>query len=1089
MSSQHDSLKTAATQEQVIRLPAAKQTSAASVPAGQPRTGVVLTLLLLSLAFLAASFAVRNADLWFHLASGRLLAQGHYTFGDDPFLYTAEGVYWANHAWLFDLVLYKLYGSVGGTGLIVLKAFLITALAGMLLCVRRPGSTAGLPILCTALAVVALSPHLLLQPVCVSYVFLGLTLWLLWRQQAAESKSPRGVWPLLALFAFWANLDEWFWLGPLTAGLFWLGDRLQGARRISGWVVPAGLAACLLNPHTFHVFALPPELSPVSWSAGLVQDVRYQGQFGSPWPDYVRAAMRLDASVIAYAVLFVLGICSFIACPGALRSWRVLIWLCFALPTLWREWAIPFFVIVAAPITVLNWQDFAASRDQKSQTRRLPSILRPALFLAPILAGLLFLTWTGWLAGSDREERHVGWELRADPSLRQAAETLQKWREAGLLPEDVHVFATSTEASQVSAWFCPDVKQFFDHRYPLSPQAGRDYEIVCRALLPDLAVKQPRGAPAARERATSWQQVLRDRGVGILVFHDHEPQRLFAVLGQVAEDPETWTLLHVAGQALIVGWNEGQSPETIQKLAFDAARSAFGPNQATVPDKAPDPLPSRPDFMARLAPGSPALPPWESAAATMYLGYYLGSEGAERQLQFRSLCAGFAASLAGVPALPTGLPQALYMVYASEKLLLPRDASRQILVRTQLGPYFASFVERSPALPLLAVRAARRAVAANPGHASAWLRLGQAYSRLRNDTCERSAEGMLPPLSQLRMVQIVTALEQACRLDPKLREAHFELARLYGERFYLDQALVHFREETRLAHQAGRRPGESVEEYSLRLETLDKDLAKLEAQVQDLRTKYDMGSLAVRGDPRAQADLALKLGHPRLAVEEVLYHTNPDVLSAAGIRLQLDLMLAMGRADEVRTTLADKGVRASKHNLRYYDIVPPGSSPGASLYALPYHWPAYEWLHALEAAALGDYAQARAALAAIRADVRAAHTRLHQHPRDLQRDVVRHVPGLFSGPPRFLSAFTYQIIRGRIEDEKLLEWSERSLRAQQADLLVLEALLALEQGDTQAARAGFLETDQLCGPAAGTEVPFGAKPIVSGYLGKLRATE
>jgi hypothetical protein len=99
--------------------------------------------------------------------------------------------------------------------------------------------------------------------------------------------------------------------------------------------------------------------------------------------------------------------------------------------------------------------------------------------------------------------------------------------------------------------------------------------------------------------------------------------------------------------------------------------------------------------------------------------------------------------------------------------------------------------------------------------------------------------------------------------------------------------------------------------------------------------------------------------------------------------------------------------------------------------------------------------------------------------------VLRHVPGLFSGPPQFLSAFTYEIIVGRLADEKLLEWSETSLRAQQADLCVMEALLALEQGDTQTARAAFLETEQLCG----LEVPFGAKPIVSGYLGKLRAKE
>src|SRR5262249_60470132 len=112
---------------------------------------------------------------------------------------------------------------------------------------------------------------------------------------------------------------EWFWLGPLLSGLLWLGGRLQGASRIPGWFVPAALAACLLNPHTYHVFTAPLELSPAAWNAGPVQNVRFQSQFGSPWQEYVRAARRLDASVIANVVLFALGICSFLAYPSALR--------------------------------------------------------------------------------------------------------------------------------------------------------------------------------------------------------------------------------------------------------------------------------------------------------------------------------------------------------------------------------------------------------------------------------------------------------------------------------------------------------------------------------------------------------------------------------------------------------------------------------------------------------------------------------------------------------------------------------------------------------------------------------------------------
>ena len=147
-----------------------------------PRTAeVLLTGLVLTFAFLAASFVARNADFWLHLATGRLLAQGGYSFGADPFAYTTAGLAWVNHAWLYDRIVYSLYRPDADVWLVVLKAGLITLLAGFLLRIRQPGKPGWLPAFCTALAVLAMSPQLLLQPRCVSVALLGPTLWLLWR--------------------------------------------------------------------------------------------------------------------------------------------------------------------------------------------------------------------------------------------------------------------------------------------------------------------------------------------------------------------------------------------------------------------------------------------------------------------------------------------------------------------------------------------------------------------------------------------------------------------------------------------------------------------------------------------------------------------------------------------------------------------------------------------------------------------------------------------------------------------------------------------------------------------------------------------
>jgi tetratricopeptide (TPR) repeat protein len=425
-------------------------------------------------------------------------------------------------------------------------------------------------------------------------------------------------------------------------------------------------------------------------------------------------------------------------------------------------------------------------------------------------------------------------------------------------------------------------------------------------------------------------------------------------------------------------------------------------------------------------------------------------------------------------------------VWASRDLLFPRDDQPQFLVREQLGPFFAPLVERPPALPLLAVRAARRAVADNPADANAWLRLGQAYLVLGNTTRERSVEGLLPPLSNVRHVQIVTALEQAVRLNPDIEDAHRELARLYGQSNYFDQALEHQREELRLSRRAGPRAGETAEEFDHRLETLDKDTAKLEELVQDRRQKYAAGSRSLQGDRRAQADMALQLGLARLAVDEVLLTSSADVLGPAGIKLELDLMLRMGRAAEVRKqVLNDPGIRANKHILGYYQLPAPRTREGAAVYALPYQWPAYEWLQVLEGAAVGDYGQARADLGAARAEVRARHGLLRQRLDDVTRRSRTLVPGLLADRPPLLPVLP--ALPPTLGERAALEVGDRIFRGQEADLCVLEGMLALEQGDTPAARSAFAEARRLSAPDAGAEVPFAGRPIATGYLGQLNA--
>jgi hypothetical protein len=337
----------------------------------------------------------------------------------------------------------------------------------------------------------------------------------------------------------------------------------------------------------------------------------------------------------------------------------------------------------------------------------------------------------------------------------------------------------------------------------------------------------------------------------------------------------------------------------------------------------------------------------------------------------------------------------------------------------------------------------------------------------------------------LRHVQIVTALEEALRLDPDLEVAHHELANLYGERQYLDQALLHGREELRLSRRAGRRPGETDDEWADRLEKLEQDTAKLVELVNDHHKTYAARSPTLQGERLAQASMALTLGLARKATDEILLPAPADLLGAAGMKLELDLLLSLGRVEDVRGILNDETMRASKHGLAFHDLLPPKNANGGPLYAIPYHWPAYEWLHALQTAAVGDYAQAREELRAIRSEVQAGHQRMKEGQRDIDRHLWTLVPRLLSGPSPFLPALTVQTLSPFLEHRASLQVGELALLAQQADLCVLEGLLAQEQGDTEAARSAFAEALRLCDPPAGPAVPFAGEPIAARYLGKM----
>lgn len=1022
--------------------PSGKETATSSGPSPVLRwLDLLLAGSVLVLAFFTASFIAVNSDFWLHLAKGRLIAEGRFPFASPPFLYTNGPEHWVHHAWLFDLSLYALYNLIGGAGLVVLKALLITILAALLLGMRRPDGNGWVSVLCTALAILAMSPALLLQPACLSLCLFGLTFWLLWLPRPSSGSPCWRRWAcLLVLFALWVSLDGWFWLGPFLVGLFWMGERLRFSRPsdsgngnssvyIPTWLLPAAIAVCFLNPDHLHVWWPPTELS-LFWSAtALRQDPRFAGPFVSPWQGMLQSLKEIQLASWAYVVLIGLGPLSFVLNRRGLSAWRLLVWGSFSLLGALQARAVPFFAIVAAPITVLNLQDYLRRRvpAEPDGKRSAGAVLgRLGLLLGSLI--LAALAWPGWLQGFESDVRHVGWGVWSDPSLQKVAEMIGQWRQQGRLQESDRGFAFHPDIAHYCAWFCPDERSFFVEHPSLPPRAVQEYRELCRSINP--ALEPTRDGSGPSPSVPRWQKSFHDWGITYLIVEDADTFR------RLLEDRRHWILLHEEGRAALFGWREEGRTYPVSAAPLDVNRLAFSSpkEEGSAPSSAPGTGPGRdPEtrnlWMRFLK--APTLPTLETETAGTYLRLFRARALPDSRQRLAEARAALAAGMTGLSSAPAGAPSPALI-----PLLVPLYYPTQFLGDTQRD---------LAALPLLAIRHARLAIAAHPDDAVAHLRLGQAYLALHYHVGEGSSTRTLALLDELRKVQIATALQQARMADPQLETAHQLLANLFQERGYLDAALDHRREELRLARRHARLSKEASERDA-RVQNLAHQVSELEQAVQNA---YKSWSLDVRTrstpDPVADAESALRHGLARTALDEVLLPAPQELLGGRGAQLLCLLQLRLGRGEQIRSTLLAPDAAAHRQNLGYVDIAAP-PLPG---YAPIYHLPAYDWLLLLLAAATGDYDRAYKQLGEL---IELAQT---QHQRRLQ--LVQHrLPvvltsdwGLSASPFGPLPWAAPRIERG---DAIPLLIAARFLEHEASDLNVLGALLALEQGEPRQAK-------------------------------------
>lgn len=971
----------------------------------------LLALFIATFAFLLGSFPARNSDLWWHLAAGRDVAQGQIPF-DRSVLPSADPD--PGPTWLYDLVSYGVYSVAGGAGLVFAKALLVVGVGVVLLRLSRTGAGWWLPVTCTVLALLAMGTRLLLQPVVASYLLLALTLLVLKDRDETHPNRPVPFlppWPLALLFAVWANVGSWFVIGLGTVALVWLGRTLDDStvgglpRNLLRRGVALGAlgAVCLVNPMHVHAFVLPAELG---WSGSSVGSAATGlEQVTSPFRRSYLTHFGSSPAGLAYYPLVGFGLLSFALTVRGWRWQRFLPWLGLAVLSAVQVRAVPFFTIVGGPVLAWNLQDIYARRAATVRGGREPSGFGPLTRVLTAALGLAVLVsaWPGWLQAPPFEPRR--WAVETPPALERSAMATQRWHREGRLGPHSRALHLSPDTAHAFAWFCPEDRGVLSAR--VAPSDGTPEHWVAR---------------------------MRDEGITHAVVYDSNRNRLFAALEQFLIDPDQWPLLYLEGDVAVFGWRDPTrtaAGDPFRGWEVDLNQLAFHPAPEKLASREPpgrEPQ-SRRWWESLWRPAPPR--PIDRDEAALHL---LHADAMRRSAHGRHTPAWeatHAAALAGAAGNWSG-PGSLLDAQLRLTLLLPPAAPEADstdlppLTRLALASY-QRFVflrdDTPPAILYLAIRAARRALAANPDDAQAHLVLGESYLRLIQSTRERARVRRMPELLQLRSAQASAALNQAVALRPNLAQAHQSLGQLYVELGYLDLATKHFRASLDRLREAGPPRGVTREQFRQQLARAEEVLAPVARAEQEQAQAYANESSGLRVLDRAV--LARRKGLAGKA-RDVLLASDVAAFGPQGMAMELELLTMTGRVQEVREWMS------SEHE----------ASLGEGN---------YRWLRILAAAAAGDYATADEDLAYLAGMARG----------DVSSD-VRDAMALAVGkavlddrPGERLSFATLGArVFGRLEFSSRIRSGARTL-SQRADVTALRGLLALEVGEVGDAKTAF----------------------------------
>ncbi len=373
-------------------------------------------------ALLAARF-ITDLDLGFHLRGGQWILQNHWVPLKDAYTYSVPDHEYLDIHWFYQVLLYLAYLAGGYSFLSLCNIILILTAFGLAwFRVRSNGTSSWMGVLLMGAAAWISEIRFQVRPEILSWVFLGLMIWVL-EQKEAKRRNWLFLLPLIQIL--WGNVEGLFVLGWGVMGLFLISSVIHEGRidrKMLKWSALA-LVVCLVNPYFLKGAIYPFSNWKILNSELFRPNIR---ELVSPWVSAQNSPLP-GGPVLVYKIYSFFLLFLLLATFKKRKAHELFLASVFFVLSAMANRNIPLFMLASLPAAAACWNDLQWTGLRKFQEKFLSSPWAAGVFTLLILAFGLRIVTGAYYADSRRSER-FGLGVNDNSQPVRAAEFLAKNR-------------------------------------------------------------------------------------------------------------------------------------------------------------------------------------------------------------------------------------------------------------------------------------------------------------------------------------------------------------------------------------------------------------------------------------------------------------------------------------------------------------------------------------------------------------------------------------------------------------------------------------------------------------------------------------